>query len=99
MIKKILKIKNFPSFISFTPPRDLPDFLKHNLIYGWNGSGKTVFSRVLRSFELGRCYFEDNSFCPEFEFKLSDDSIINQDDLSAFMQIRVFNKDFIEENL
>lgn len=99
MIKRILKIKNFPSFINFTPPRDLPDFLKHNLIYGWNGSGKTVFSRVLRSFELGRCYFEDNSFCPEFEFKLLDDSIINQDDLSAFMQIRVFNKDFIEENV
>lgn len=99
MIKRILKIKKFPSFINFVPPKDLPDFLKYNLIYGWNGSGKTAFSRVLRSFELGRCYFEDSSNCPEFEFKLSDDSVINQNGLSAFTQIRVFNKDFIEENI
>ena len=99
MIKRIIKIKNFPSFFNFTPSRDLPDFSKYNLIYGWNGSGKTVFSRVLRSFELGRCYFEENSFCSEFGFKLSDNTIINQNDLSAFAQIRVFNKDFIEESI
>ena len=87
MIKRILKIKKFPSFINFAPLLNLPDFKKYNLIYGWNGSGKTTFSRVLRSFELGKCYFEDNSFCPEFEFKLSDNSVINQDDLTAFQQI------------
>ncbi len=49
MIKCIIKIKNRPSFIDFKPASDLPEFKKYNLIYGWNGSGKTSFSRILRS--------------------------------------------------
>ena len=52
MIVKVKKIKDCPSFVDFKPEADLPDFKKYNLIYGWNGSGKTCFSRVLRSFEL-----------------------------------------------
>lgn len=98
MIKRIIKIKNCPSFVDFTPATDLPDFLKFNLVYGWNGSGKTSLSRILRSFETGRCYYND-SICPEFELKLDNDTTIKHTNLAGFNQIRVFNKDFISENV
>jgi len=99
MIKHIIKIKNCPSFIDFKPASDLPEFTRYNLIYGWNGSGKTCFSRVLRSFEVGKNYYEHPERQAEFEFKLDNGMSINHKDLNAFKNIRVFNKDFIDENV
>ena len=99
MIKRIIKIKNCPSFIDFKPASDLPEFMKYNLIYGWNGSGKTCFSRVLRSFEVGENYYEPPERQAEFEFKLDNGTSINHKDLGAFKNIRVFNKDFVDESV
>lgn len=99
MIKRIVKIKNCPSFIDFKPASDLPEFTKYNLIYGWNGSGKTCFSRVLMSFEMGRNYYEYPGRQPEFEFKLDNETSISNNELDAFKSIRVFNKDFIDESV
>lgn len=99
MIKSILKIKNFPSFVDFKPTNDLPEFSKYNLIYGWNGSGKTCFSRILRSFELGQNFFDISERESEFEFKLYDETTISNIDLSTFKNIRVFNKDFIDDSI
>lgn len=97
MIKSIVKIKNCPSFIDFKPEASLPEFGKYNILYGWNGSGKTSFSRVLRSFELKQSFYNDPTAPAEFEFNLSDGSSIGHANLSTFGQIRVFNKDFIED--
>ena len=52
MIKRINKIKNFGVFKDFQWDSSTPDFNKHNLIYGWNYSGKTTISRIFRCFEL-----------------------------------------------
>jgi wobble nucleotide-excising tRNase len=99
IIQAVTKINDFASFKKYKPSAELPNFKRFNLIYGWNGSGKTCFSRILRSFELASPFF-DNSDCePVFEFKLSDGSSINNLDLTAFKNIRVFNKDFIDENI
>ena len=35
-------------FRNFGWPTDLPEFGRHNLIYGWNGTGKTTLSRLFR---------------------------------------------------
>lgn len=99
MIKRIVKIKNCPSFIDFKPANELPEFAKYNLIYGWNGSGKTCFSRVLRSFETSKNYYDHPERQPEFEFKLDNGASISQKDLNALKNIRVFNKDFINESV
>jgi len=99
MIKRIIKIKNCPSFIDFRPTSDLPRFKRYNLIYGWNWSGKTSFSRVLRSFELGTDYYGRKEKQSEFKFELDNGTYISHEDLSAFKNIRVFNKDFIDENV
>jgi len=80
MIKRIVKIKDCPSFIDFKPASDLPEFKKYNLIYGWNGSGKTCFSRVFRSFEIGRNYYDHPGRQPEFEFKLDKETYISQNE-------------------
>lgn len=99
MIKSIVRIKNCPSFVDFKPVADLPEFSKYNLFYGWNGSGKTSFSRILRSFELGQGFFDNPEKPAEFEFKLDDGTTISQNSLSNFKNIRVFNKDFIDNTV
>jgi wobble nucleotide-excising tRNase len=99
LISRIIKIKDCPSFIHFEPNNSLPEFKKYNLIYGWNGSGKTSFSRILRSFELKENYYKRPDRSPEFEFKLNNENSINQDDLTSFSNIRVFNKDFINDSV
>ncbi|GIW68770.1 hypothetical protein D6792_03035 [Candidatus Parcubacteria bacterium] len=99
MITRVIKIKNCASFVDFVPGADLPAFRKYNLIYGWNGSGKTNFSRVLRSFELRENYYADLNNPTEFEFQLDNGTAISQQDLTVFPNIRVFNKDFINESV
>lgn len=98
-IKSIVKIKNFPSFIDFKPTSDLQEFSKYNLLYGWNGSGKTTFSRILRTFEMGENSHDKTTTPAEYEFKLSDGSSISKNDPFGFKEIRVFNKDFTEESI
>lgn len=99
MIKSVIRIKNFPSFIDFKPSANLPEFSKYNLVYGWNGSGKTCFSRILRSFELEQNFFDISEQQSEFEFKMDNGTYISHNNLSAFKAIRVFNKDFIEDSI
>ena len=51
-ITRINKIKGHRVFEGFTWPDDLPDFAQYNLIYGWNGSGKTTISNLLRHLQM-----------------------------------------------
>ena len=96
MIEKIKKIKDFGVFNNYQASADLPDFKKYNLIYGWNATGKTTLSRLFRCFEL-QAMHDDFS---QAVFQLQTDSgIISSEDLSKKLNIRVFNKDFIDENV
>lgn len=99
MIKRINKIKNFGVFKDFQWDSSTPDFNKHNLIYGWNYSGKTTISRIFRCFEL--CKKHADYLNAEFELKDEKDpsNKYNDKDLSTLPNVRVFNTDFILENL
>jgi wobble nucleotide-excising tRNase len=95
MIRKIRKIKNFQTFRDFSWPSGLDEFGRFNLIYGWNGTGKTAISRILRFIE------KKAKINIVFEIE-SDDAIIKSSELSdspSIPLIRVFNKDFVEENV
>ena len=98
MIEKIDKIKNFGLFKNFKWKINIPEFKQYNLIYGWNYSGKTTLSRIIRCVELK----ELHSDFQNAEFELTDDRnnkvIHHQLDKSSY-QFRVFNTDFVEENL
>ena len=99
MIKKIDKIKNFGTFKKFNWNSNIPNFGQYNLIYGWNYSGKTMISRIFRCIELKEIH-------PDFleaEFKLTDRlkvRTIGHNSLECPpYQFRVFNTDFVNENL
>ena len=50
-VKKIQSI-NFGTFRNFQWNGVIPEFHdKVNILLGWNGSGKTIISRLLRSYE------------------------------------------------
>ncbi|MEW6774506.1 MAG: AAA family ATPase [Bacteroidota bacterium] len=104
MITKITKLQNFGIFHDFTWGNDLPEFKKYNLIYGWNRSGKTTISRIFSSCEK-KSIFDTNKFkqYPEngkFEIKTDDENTIKETNVSNNdLPIKVFNKDFVDDNI
>ena len=105
MIKKIDFIKRMAVFDNFRWPssasgdgKRINEFKKINIIYGHNYSGKTTLSRIFRALETGR--ISDKYISPEFCLSLEDGDNITQNSLHDHGQaIRVFNEDFIRENL
>lgn len=72
--------------------------LKINILYGRNYSGKTSLSKIIRSLE--KRIIPSKYDQPEFKIKLSDGSIISQNNLTTFSYpIHVYNSDFVKENL
>lgn len=94
--KRIKEIKNTDAFDAFHWTGN--DFKKFNLIYGWNGSGKTTISRIFNFLERKNIHIPDLS---AIEFSVQTDSgIIKQTSLDTnALNVRVFNEDFVEENL
>ena len=100
MITKINKLKNFGIYRDFSWNNDIPQFQRYNLIYGWNKSGKTTLSRVLLACEKQTVDFETFPKNGEFQIEFEDAPKLNQDSVQECnSQIRVFNTDFVEENV
>lgn len=97
MIKKIRKIHDFGIFKRFSWVNSVREFKRYNFIYGYNYSGKTTLSRIFRSIEKGE--IEASYTNSNFEFELSDSTLIKSESLPNTFNLRVFNSDFIEENL
>lgn len=104
MITKIKSISNLAVFQNFnwdTTVRDegnnIAKFKKFNIIYGRNYSGKTLLSRIIQSLEKGRL----SKKCIGAIFMINcDDEDITQNNLSEHsLNIRVYNEDFVDENL
>lgn len=94
MITKINKIKDFGVLKNFNGT-SLPEFKTFNLIYGWNYSGKTTLSRVFRCLEKGKLH--DDYLTATFEME---NATVKYDNTFAVKpNIRVFNSDFVKENL
>jgi len=74
MIKKISKLSKIGCFLSFTQKKDFQYGDNNcNIIFGFNGSGKTTISNALS-------FFADNSFIDEDEKKEIFDDIKNSND-------------------
>lgn len=102
MIKKFLKIKNFGSFKNYIADNNLNEFKKYNLFFGLNGTGKTTLSTFFRCLNDG-CISKDldsNSFKEDFDISLDNDQHINnlQDNIYC-NHIKIFNRDFVNNNL
>ncbi len=105
MIRKISKINNFAVFDNYRWDAETINkdgqplqFEKINILYGRNYSGKTTLSRIMRALETKQ--LPDKYDCPTFELIDESDNAIDQDDLISFSTpVRVFNEDFVRENL
>ncbi|WP_243865894.1 AAA family ATPase [Burkholderia pseudomallei] len=103
MIEKI-DIKNFGCFSEFTWNTEVRDhgnnvakFKKMNVIYGRNYSGKTTLSRIIRSLETGSISPRYTS--PSFSITISGATVTNNNIPAQGHEIRVYNKDFVDEHL
>lgn len=105
MLKKINNIKKFGIFNDFVWDSEVlnkggavQSFVDINIIYGRNYSGKTTLSRILRALETR--YISDKYENPLFSLKFTGKSEVTQKDLTEHdKNIRVFNEDFVRENL
>lgn len=97
MIVRINRLKQFGIFNDFNGTK-IQTFGKYNLIYGWNGTGKSTLSNLFSCFEL-------RSLVPrfsagQFSIALEDGSTITETTLpSSQLNIHVFNQRFIHENI
>lgn len=96
MIKKIKKVEGFGIFNNFNWEANTPEFEKYNLFYGWNYSGKTTLSRIFRCFEQHSIH--KDYLASKFSVVCDDGSTHNETNLND-LEVRVFNTDFINENL
>jgi wobble nucleotide-excising tRNase len=102
MIKKLSTIKSLAVFKDFSWDKHLKskNFEQINILYGRNYSGKTTLSRIIRALETG--IISSNYSEPQFSVSWKDDNIkdSNVTDLQGHAKtIRVFNEDFVRENL
>ncbi len=97
---KILKFDkiNFGSYKNFKWGNNLEEFKTINIFYGRNYSGKTTLSRIARSFELKK--HNEDFLDGNFKIKLEDGNFLTQNDvIKSNLDIRVYNSDFVKENL
>lgn len=97
MIRRLQRVKAFGSFHDFSWPIGLHEFKKFNLLFGWNYSGKTTFSRTLRCFELQKHH--DDFLTAEVQFCVTDGTTHSLSSIAAPHVFRIFNVDFVRENL
>jgi hypothetical protein len=105
MFTKIKKIDKYAVFNNFDWNANVRDkgnnvveFKEINIIYGRNYSGKTTLSRIFRSLEKG----ELNNKYPDatFEFEhTGSERLCHLDVANCSYDIRVYNRDYISENL
>lgn len=97
MIKGILKIKGLGVYENYTRPHDTHEFAAKNLIYGWNYSGKTTLSRLFAQLE-SKTANPDLSGC-SFSFDTDKGQVTEANFTQSDLTIRVFNSDFVRDNL
>jgi wobble nucleotide-excising tRNase len=78
----------------FTWPVELPTFGRYNLIYGWNGSGKTTISKMFRALETRAAPANG-----EVTFTINGADISGRDFGEVALPVRVFNRDFVTESV
>ena len=89
-IKRFERLRNCRIFRDFTWPSGLDEFEQFNLIFGWNGTGKTTLSALLRGLECG-----ENTVGGECVLRLDTGSLDISKSAAEVHNIRVFNRDAV----
>ncbi|NQE51141.1 ATP-binding protein [Herbaspirillum rubrisubalbicans] len=97
MIVCINRLRQFGIFNDFSGTK-IQKFGKYNLIYGWNGTGKSTLSNLFSCFELRALIPRFKT--AQFSVALEDGSTITETSLpTSSLNIHVFNQRFIHENI
>ncbi|MCM5551373.1 AAA family ATPase, partial [Xanthomonas hortorum pv. pelargonii] len=97
MITSINRLKQFGIFNDFNGTK-IQKFGKYNLVYGWNGTGKSTLSNLFSCLEL-RAMIPRFS-AAQFSIELEDGSSITEETLTGSqLNIHVFNQHFVHENI
>lgn len=97
MIKKIKEVKDFGIFKSIPSNPIYVDFNRFNLIYGLNGSGKSTLSHLFSLLEIPST--EKRFANAKWDFQLTDDTLFSESSTENNVNIRVFDKSFVENNI
>ncbi|MEZ4288952.1 MAG: AAA family ATPase, partial [Polyangiales bacterium] len=95
-ITRVKKISQHRVFRDFKWPNNLHEFGRFNLIYGWNGCGKTTLSSLFAHIENRKNVNEGEV---EFEFDGSQRCKGDEIDKTALPLVRVFNRNFVEATI
>lgn len=97
MITKINSIKDFRIFQNYSHDSNLKNYNRYNLFYGWNGSGKSTIASLFECLERK----EQSVEYPSSEWNIeADNTQITQNNVNNNnLNIRVFNRNFIEKNV
>ena len=97
MITCINRLRQFGIFTNFDGTK-IQKFGKYNLVYGWNGTGKSTLSNLFSCLELGSLIPRFST--AQFSIALEDGSTITEATLpTSALNIHVFNQRFIHENI
>jgi wobble nucleotide-excising tRNase len=91
---RITRLRDYGVFRDFTWPHSLPDFGRYNLIYGWNGTGKTMLSRLFRALEA-----KTPPSTGQATLSVNGKDVSNAEFPQVPVAVRVFNRDFVEESV
>ena len=93
-ISRIARLRHPGVLRDFTWASDLATFGRYNLIYGWNGSGKTTISKMFRALETRTLPANG-----DVAFSISGSDVRSSDFGGATLPVRVFNRDFVSESI
>ena len=93
-ISRIARLRHPGVLRDFTWPAELSTFGRYNLIYGWNGSGKTTISKQFRALETRTAPVSG-----EVTLTINGANISGRDFGEAVLPVRVFNRDFVTESV
>jgi wobble nucleotide-excising tRNase len=95
MITRFESIKKYRVFQDFKWPQGLDNFSRYNLIYGWNGTGKTTLSNLFRAMEKKAPILDG-----EFTVNIDGNRILNKTlAIEPLPPMRVFNEGFVRDNV
>lgn len=94
-LERFGKIRNHRIFRSFSWTNSLADFARFNVIYGWNGTGKTTLSGLFKALQL-RSNLDEG----DVEFVFSGQTVLGRNlAVSPIPQVRVFNRDTVARSI
>lgn len=100
-LRKIKELKKYRFFQNYKwDEADCKLFKKYNLIYGWNGCGKTTLCDFFRDLESGIPSEDDTTFSLMFESNTANNVLIDQNKMGTIpYRFKVFHQNYIQENI